>query len=76
ALSIIPPGYSSKNAVKLLSTFMVNGQPDQTRFMSALSPLLQRSALRGPLRIYCEMVAVLRAEDNTRAAIHLETLWQ
>lgn len=43
--------------------------------MSALSPLLQRSALRGPIRIYGEMVAVLWAEGNSSAAMRLEKLW-
>ncbi|MEP6935911.1 MAG: MEDS domain-containing protein [Nitrospirota bacterium] len=63
------------DAVELLSAFMVNGQPDQTRFISALTPILERATLRGPIRIYGEMVAVLWAQGNTKAAIRLEALW-
>ena len=54
---------------------MVNGQPDQARSISALTPIFQWAALRGPIRIYGEMVAVLWAQGNTRGAIRLEELW-
>jgi hypothetical protein len=63
------------DAVELLSAFMVNGQPDQTRFISALTPILERAILRGPIRIYGEMVAVLWAQGNPRAANRLKELW-
>ena len=63
------------DAAELLSSIMVNGQPDQTRFISALTPIIQRATLRGPIRIYGEMVAVLWAQGNTSAAIRLEALW-
>jgi hypothetical protein len=63
------------DAVELLSAFMVDGWPNETRFTSTVGPLVQRAALKGPVRIFGEMVAVLWAEGNTRAAIHLEELW-
>ncbi len=73
------PGIESKvryfDAEDLLSTFMVDGQPDQTRFMATLWPILQQSTLAGPIRIFGEMVAVLWAQGNTSAAIQLEKLW-
>ena len=35
----------------------------------------EQAALKGPVRIFGEMVAVLWAEGKTRAAIRLEELW-
>ncbi|MEP6959749.1 MAG: MEDS domain-containing protein [Nitrospirota bacterium] len=63
------------DAVELLSAFMVDGWPDQTRFIAGLQPILQQATLRGPIRIFGEMVAVLWAQGNTRGAIRLEDLW-
>lgn len=63
------------DAVELLSSFMVEGWPNQARFNSTLGGIVQRAALRGPVRIFGEMVAVLWAEGKTRAAIRLEELW-
>lgn len=63
------------DAMELLSSFMVNGQLDQRRFVSALSPFVQLTTLIGPTRIFGEMVAVLWAQGNTRAALCLEELW-
>jgi hypothetical protein len=62
------------DAVELLSAFMVDGWPNETRFISTVGPLLQRAALKGPVRIFGEMAAVLWAEGKTRAAIRLEEL--
>jgi MEDS: MEthanogen/methylotroph, DcmR Sensory domain len=39
------------DAVELLSAFMVDGWPNETRFISTVGPLLQRAALKGPVRI-------------------------
>ena len=64
------------DAMELLSAFMVDGQPNQTRFVACLQPIFEQAAtLRGPIRIYGEMVAVLWAQGNPRAAIRLEELW-
>ena len=63
------------DAEDLLSTFMVDGQPNPTRFMSNIWPILQQATLAGPIRIFGEMVAVLWAQGNTSAAIQLEKLW-
>ena len=63
------------DAVDLLSSFMVNGQPDQTRFISALTPFVRWTMLGGPIRIFGEMVSVLWTQGNTRAALRLEGLW-
>jgi hypothetical protein len=62
------------DAVELLSAFMVDDWPNETRFTSTVGPLLQRAALKGPVRIFGGMAAVLWAEGKTRAAIRLEEL--
>jgi MEDS: MEthanogen/methylotroph, DcmR Sensory domain len=62
------------DAVELLSAFMVDDWPNATRFTSTVGPLLQRAALKGPVRIFGEMAAVLWAEGKTQAAIRLEEL--
>ena len=63
------------DAVELLSAFMMDGWPNQARFTSTLGGMVERAAVRGPVRIFGEMVAVLWAEGKTRAAIRLEELW-
>ena len=63
------------DAIELLSAFMVDGWPNQRRFISTVGDIVERAALRGPVRIFGEMVAVLWAEGKTRAAIRLEELW-
>ncbi|MEK6642011.1 MAG: MEDS domain-containing protein [Nitrospirota bacterium] len=62
------------DAVELLSAFIVDDWPNETRFTSTVGPLLQRAALKGPVRIFSEMAAVLWTEGKTRAAIRLEEL--
>jgi hypothetical protein len=62
------------DAVEVLSAFMVDGWPNETRFISTVGPLLQRAALKGPVRIFSEMAAVLWTEGKTQAAIRLEEL--
>lgn len=63
------------DAVELLSAFMMDGWPNQARFTSTLGGIIERAALRGPVRIFGEMVAVLWAEGRSREAIRLEELW-
>lgn len=63
------------DAVELLSAFMVDDWPNQTRFTSSVERIVQRAALAGPVCIFGEMVAVLWAQGKPRAAIRLEELW-
>ncbi|MEO6308272.1 MAG: MEDS domain-containing protein [Nitrospiraceae bacterium] len=63
------------DATDLLSAFMVDGWPNHTRFTATVGRIVQQAALAGPVRIFGEMVAVLWAEGQTRAAIRLEELW-
>jgi hypothetical protein len=54
---------------------MVDGWPNETRFTSKVGRIVQQAALKGPVRIFGEMVAVLCAEVKMKAAIRLEELW-
>jgi hypothetical protein len=63
------------DAADLLTAFMVDGWPEHTRFTATVERIVQQAALTGPVRIFGEMVAVLWAEGQTRAAIRLEELW-
>lgn len=63
------------DAAELLSGFMIQGWPNETRFISTVGGIIEQTALKGPVRIYGEMVAVLWAEGKTRAALRLEELW-
>lgn len=60
------------DATELSSAFMIDDWPNQTRFASTVGHMVQQAALAGPVRIFGEMVLVLWAEWNTRAAIRLE----
>ena len=62
------------DAPELLSAFMVDDWPNQTRFDATVGRMVQQAALSGPVRIFGEMVSVLWAEGKTRAAIRLEEL--
>jgi hypothetical protein len=61
-----------------LTTFMIDGKPDEARFMSAMSDVIER-ACRGrsdcTVRIFGQMVDVLWQQDEHEAAIRLEMLW-
>jgi hypothetical protein len=61
-----------------LTTFMIDGKPDEARFMSAMSEVIER-ACKGrsdcTVRIFGQMVDVLWQQDEHEAAIRLEMLW-
>src|SRR5262245_22268546 len=61
-----------------LATFMIDGKPDEARFMSGMSELIER-ACKGrsdcTVRIFGQMVDVLWQQDEHEAAIRLEMLW-
>jgi hypothetical protein len=61
-----------------LATFMVDGKPDETRFMSGMCEVIARACKdRGDctVRIFGQMVDVLWQKDEHEAAIRLEMLW-
>jgi hypothetical protein len=61
-----------------LATFMIDGKPDEARFMSGMSEVIER-ACKGrsdcTVRIFGQMVDVLWQQDEHEAAIRLEVLW-
>jgi hypothetical protein len=70
--------YFPLNAEKMLLQFMANGWPDEDLFNRAISDLLIRA--RGnnnrKIRAFGEMVAILWAQGNSGATVHLEHLWK
>lgn len=69
--------YIAVLAQETLSTFMVNGMPDEKLLIAAATPLVSRARGGGnrKMRAFGEMVALLWAQGNSAAAIELETLW-
>lgn len=68
--------YVPLDAREMLSKFMVDGMPHETRFKNTMGTLIQRITHNGKqLRAFGEMVALLWAEGNRDAAIRLEDLW-
>ncbi len=68
--------YISLDAAATLSQFMVDGEPSPVRFAEVVGNIITRAANdRRRIRIFGEMVALLWADGNRAAAIHLEELW-
>lgn len=64
------------DAAETLAQFMVDGQPDPTRFAEVIGKTIEQMANgQRPLRIFGEMVALLWEEGNQSATIRLEELW-
>jgi hypothetical protein len=69
--------YISLDAAEVLSTFMVNGWPDQARFFQGFTKLIESAskaakAQNPQIAVFGEGVALLLDEGNTEAAIQLE----
>jgi anti-sigma regulatory factor (Ser/Thr protein kinase) len=68
--------YQCVDAAETLSAFMVDGEPERSRFRTVVGGLLARAAGGGrPVRAFGEMVALLWAAGNVSGAIQLESLW-
>jgi signal transduction histidine kinase len=72
--------YVPLDAAETLSKFMVDGSPDPARFRDVIGAVIATATAAAevdPPRIsaFGEMVALLWAEGNCRAAIELENLW-
>ena len=68
--------YIALDAAEVLSKFIVDGLPEPRLFSEVVGGIVTRAAeSRHRLRIFGEMVALLWAEGNRAAAIHLEDLW-
>lgn len=68
--------YIELDAEETLSQFMTNGWPDDGRFISLVTSLLNRARARGrQVRAFGEMVALLWAQGHNGATVRLEHLW-
>jgi len=72
--------YVALDAAQTLAEFMVNGSPNAARFSEAIGPIVARARAaaegkRSRVVAFGEMVALLWAAGNPRAAIRLEELW-
>ncbi|MDB6169281.1 MAG: putative two-component sensor histidine kinase protein [Verrucomicrobia bacterium] len=67
--------YAAFDAEETLALFMVNGEPDRSRFNESVGKLVWRARGTRRLRAFGEMVALLWEQGNRRAAIQLEELW-
>jgi hypothetical protein len=63
------------DAEEQLAKFIVVEWPSELRFRQVIEEMLGQARQSGPVRIFGEMVAVLWAKGYTRAALHLEELW-
>jgi PAS domain S-box-containing protein len=68
--------YIAMDAAELLAKLMVNGLPEPGRFAGVMESVIGQVAQgHRNVRIFGELVALLWAEGNRRAAIRLEELW-
>jgi hypothetical protein len=68
--------YIPLDAKETLSQFMVDGWPDEDRFVSVVSRLIVRARKNNrQVRAFGEMVAILWAQGHNGATVQLEHLW-
>ena len=68
--------YVALDAAQTLAEFMVAGWPDRRRFSDVVGGQLLRTHATYPrVRAFGEMVALLWAQGQSRAALELEDLW-
>jgi len=68
--------YVAVDAAETLSKLMDDDGPDPGRFAEVVGGLLAKAARGGrPVRVFGEMVALLWAEGNRKAAVSLEDWW-
>lgn len=64
------------DAAATLSSFMVDGWPDETRFRATISGVIDQARQGGrKVRAFGEMVALLWAQGHNGATVRLEHLW-
>jgi PAS domain S-box-containing protein len=72
--------YVALDAAETLAQFMVDGRPDEKRFVELIGGVISRARAaaekeHGRTALFGEMVALLWAEGKTEAALMLEQLW-
>ena len=74
--AILEDRYIALDAEATLARFMVEGWPDEERFVRLLAQLLKRATVKNrPVRAFGEMVALLWDRGETVATLQLEHLW-
>lgn len=69
--------YIDLDAEESLAKFIVNGWPDDARFVEFVTDLLKRARRRGrKVRAFGEMVALMWARGDHAATVRLEHIWQ
>jgi len=64
------------DAAELLSRFMVDGEPEATRFRETITTVIGSVSQGGRrVRVYGEMVALLLDDGDVASALALENLW-
>jgi PAS domain S-box-containing protein len=72
--------YVALDAAETLSHFLVNGWPDEARFVELIGGVISRAKIaarneHGRAALFGEMVALLWQDGKTEAALRLEQLW-
>jgi len=68
--------YLGLDAAATLASFMVDGWPDEQRFVETILPLVGSAGQGGrQVRAFGEMVALLWAQGHNAATLRLELLW-
>ena len=68
--------YVGLDAASTLAGFMVNGWPDERRFVDSILPVVSAVGRGGrQVRAFGEMVALLWAQGHNEATLRLEMLW-
>lgn len=69
--------YIPLSAEETLEKFMIKGWPNDDKFMATVTTLVEiaRGTEKRKVRAYGEMVALLWAQGNNGATVHLEHLW-
>jgi PAS domain S-box-containing protein len=77
ALALAQRRYVALDAAETLEAFMVDGWPDEQRFVDVISATIPTggNGQRPRVRAFGEMVRLLWAEGRRAAAIRLEGLW-
>ena len=80
ALAVEQGRYVALDAAETLSQVMVDGWPDEKRFLDVIGGAISRAKTaaakqRGRVALFGEMVALLWAEGKTDAALMVEQLW-
>jgi hypothetical protein len=69
--------YLPLDADETLENFMIDGHPDEKRFMKLADGIVKRARKEGgrKVRAFGEMVAILSSRGNSAATMELENLW-